>query len=148
MTTAVHTKTWAITTTSGHTTTGYLPPWAEQDPSQTAVPDQQLGKVLADICHYTEFSGQRMRAATDGGPGTDTVILGGSIDCHPYTDNPQTRIPVANLQIIDDHWIHNLDPWALATIAAKLHAQANYLNHEIRPALLAARTDWATHHTT
>jgi hypothetical protein len=84
VTTAVHTKTtWTITATSGLAVTGYLPPWAQEDPSEAGVPVGRLGKVLADICHWAEFPGQRMRVARDGGPGTDAVVLGGSIDCHP-----------------------------------------------------------------
>ena len=149
MSTAVQTKTtWAIATSTGDTVTGHQPTWAENNPSQTGVPPERLEIVLADICHYTDFSAQGIRVATHGGPGTFTGILGGSIDCHPYAQDPAPRIPVVNLQIIDDHWIHNLDPDQLAAITAKLRAQADYLDHEIRPALTAARTDWATHHTT
>jgi hypothetical protein len=149
VTTALHTKaTWTIATTTGHTASGYLPPWAEEDPSQTAVPDDRLEKVLADTCHWADFSGRRIRVASDGGPGRDTVVLGGSIDHHPYAEDPQTRIPVVNLQINDDHWINDVNPDELAVIAAKLRAQADHLDHEVRPALSAARTDWAANHTT
>ncbi len=142
-------RTWQVSTTSGHTTTGYLPAWAEDDPSQTGVSVGRFGKVLADICHSAVFSGQSMRVATDGSTGMDAVILGGSIEFHPYTGNPEATVtsagvPVAHLQIIEDYWMHDLDPWALATIAAKLRTQADYLDHQIRPALQAARADWAT----
>lgn len=144
-------RTWRVTTTSGHTTTGYLPAWADDDPSQTGVPVGQLGKVLADICLSAVFPGQSVRVSTDGGPGTDTVILSGSIEFHPYTGNPEITVPspglpVAHLQIIHDHWIRDLDPFALATVAAKLRTQANYLDNQVRPALRAARADWGTAH--
>jgi hypothetical protein len=141
-----HHRTWTVTTATGHTTSGYLPPWAEYDPSRTDVPVEQLETTLADVAHWAWFSGQSMRIATDDGPGTNTVILDGSIDCHPFAENPDARIPVVNLQIIDDYFINNLNPDGLAVIAAKLRAQAEYLDHEVRPALIAARTDWATHH--
>jgi hypothetical protein len=146
MSTAVQTKTWTITTT-GPAITGHLPEWAEEDPSETGVPPDRLDIVLADICHYAEFSGQGMHVATDGGTGTFAVVLGGSIECYPYAEHAAPRIPVVNLQIIDDYWINNLDPDHLTEITAKLRVQADYLDHEIRPALIAARADWATHHT-
>jgi hypothetical protein len=44
--------------------------------------------------------------------------------------------------------VFGLDPDGLAEIAAKLRAQADRLDHDIRPQLLAARADWAAHHTT
>jgi hypothetical protein len=82
VTTAVHTKTtWTITATSGLAVTGYLPPWAQEDPSEAGVPVGRLGKVLADICHWAEFP--------------------------------------------------------------ELRAQADHLDHQVRPALTAARADWA-----
>jgi hypothetical protein len=145
-------RIWTVTTINGQDVIGYLPPWAEDDPSRTGVPVEQLGKVLADICHSTEFSGQGIRVSLTDAPGTDTVILGGSIDFHPYTDNPDlpvaaAGVPVAHLQIVDDYWIHDLDPWALGVIAAKLRAQADRLDHEVRPALTAARADWAAQAT-
>ena len=97
----------------------------------------RLDKALADICHRAEFSAQGIRVATDDGPGTVMAVLGGSIDCHPYAGNPRSPpsagIPVANLQIIDDYWVHGLDPDQLADITAKLRAQADRLDHEIAP---------------
>jgi hypothetical protein len=138
-------RTWTVTTTTGHTTTGYLPSWATHDPSRTGVPVDQLGLVLADISHCARFSGPSMPIATDDGPGTDTVILDGSIDRHPYAENPDARIPVVHPQITDDHWINNVNPDELAVVAAKLRAHADYLDSEVAPALVAARADWAAH---
>ena len=72
----------------------------------------------------------------------------GSIDHHPYTgDVPITPtsaavLPVVNLQIIGDYWVHDLGPGQLAVIIGQLRAQADYLDHELRPALIAARADW------
>jgi hypothetical protein len=139
-------RTWTVATTTGHTTTGYLPPWAQHDPSRIDVPVDQLGMALADVSHCARFSGPSMPVADDDGPGTDTVILDGSIDCHPYAENPDARIPVVNLQITDDHWINNVSPEELAVVAAKLRAHAAYLDREVRPALIAARADWVAHH--
>jgi hypothetical protein len=66
------------------------------------------------------------------------VVLGGSVDFRPYTDNPlipapSAGVPVAHHQLIDDYdyWMHGLDPFALATIAAQLRAQADHLDHQV-----------------
>jgi hypothetical protein len=73
--------------------------------------------------------------------------LSGSIDCAPYSEDPTARLPVVNLQLVDDYWLHNLDPDQLGTIATQLRAQADHLDHEVRPALISAREDWTTHHS-
>lgn len=49
------------------------------------------------------------------------------------------------LRPLDDYWLHDLDPAQLATIATQLHTQADHLDHEVRPALIAAREDWTSH---
>jgi hypothetical protein len=144
----VQTRTWTIETTCGHTTTGYLPAWAEDDPSETGVPLERLGVSLADICHHAPFSGQLLPVSCDSSPGRPTVILFGSINCNPYDEDSELRVPVVNLQIVDDYWSNGLDPTALADVAAKLRAQADRLDHEILPALIAARADWNAQHTT
>ena len=141
-------RTWTVTTDTGLIVSGYLPSWAREDPSQTGMSVERLWKVLADICHWAEFPGQSVRVACDGGPGTDAVVLGGSIDHHPYaadvpiTPTPAAVLPVVNLQIIGDYWVHDLGPGQLAVIIGKLRAQADFLDHELRPALIAARADW------
>ncbi|MBD0739057.1 DUF6907 domain-containing protein [Streptomyces sp. CBMA29] len=139
--------TWTITTTIGYTATGYLPVWADDDPSATDVPPQRFATELADITHHQAFSGQLMAVSVTDAPGTETVILSGSIDCAPYSEDPTARLPVVNLQLVDDYWLHNLDPDQLATIATQLRTQADHLDHEVRPALIAARDDWTTHHS-
>lgn len=35
-------RTWTITTTAGDTVSGYLPGWAEQDPSRTGLRPERL----------------------------------------------------------------------------------------------------------
>lgn len=42
-------RTWQVTTTNGHTTTGYLPAWADEDPSRTGVPVGRLGKIATTL---------------------------------------------------------------------------------------------------
>ncbi|MFJ4407259.1 DUF6907 domain-containing protein [Streptomyces sp. NPDC088910] len=67
------------------------------------------------------------------------------MECRPFAEEPEARAPVVNLAIVEDFWIDGLDPAGLAQIAAKLRAQADRLDHEIRPRLVAARADWAEH---
>ncbi|WP_328915039.1 MULTISPECIES: DUF6907 domain-containing protein [unclassified Streptomyces] len=143
-------RTWAVTTTSGHTLPGYLPAWADTDPSLTGVPYDLLPIRLADICHREVFEGTALRvcpppSAAEPGP-ADEQVLGGTIECSPYAENPATRIPVVNIAVVDDYWINNLDPDTLTELATKLRAQADRLDHEIRPRLTTARADWAQHH--
>jgi hypothetical protein len=141
------TQVWTITTTTGYTAAGYLPPWAEGDPSRSGIPPQHLATELTDITHQQPFPGQLITAAlTDDQPAQETVILSGSIDCTPYSEDPTSRQPVANLQLIDDYWLTNLDPDQLATSATQLRTQADHLDHQVRPALIAARIDWTAHH--
>ncbi|MFC4034479.1 DUF6907 domain-containing protein [Streptomyces polygonati] len=144
-------RRWTIATTPGFSATGYLPAWAEEDPSESGVPLDRLQIRLADINHWTRFDGQTMRVRSPafGGEGAqlgEAHIFRGSIDCNPYAEDPDPRVPVVNLAIIEDFWINDLDPADLADLAAKLRAQADRLDHEIRPQLIAARADWAEHH--
>jgi hypothetical protein len=144
--------TWAITTARGCTATGYLPPWAKEDPSETGVPHDRLSLRLADVSHYANFPGQLLPVSSPGcipcavPAGHQEEVLRGSLDCNPYDDDPGLRIPVANIEVVADHWLTGLGPDDLAGLAAKLRTQADRLDHEIRPALVAAREDWADHH--
>jgi hypothetical protein len=49
--------TITITTANGLTATGYLPPWAAEDPSKGGVPASAFSRVLADINHHRAFDG-------------------------------------------------------------------------------------------
>lgn len=141
-------RTWTITTTNGCTVSGYLPPWAEEDPSRTGVDPERLVIELDDLTHETTFGGQLMRlwpAAMD--PGQDSVALAGSIRCSPRIgDDSEPHDPVVNIQMFDDLWLMNLDPPGVAEVAAKLHDFADLLLNKVAPELAAARADWAQHH--
>jgi hypothetical protein len=141
-------RTWTITTTSGLTVSGYLPGWAEEDPSQSGVALERLGLELADITHEAPCPGQMLPVVSGSGPAEEAEVFWGTIVCHPFTEDPEPRLPVVNVRIIDDYWTTDLGPAELADLAKKLRAQANRLDNEVRPALIAARDDWATHHTT
>ncbi|MFC4035061.1 DUF6907 domain-containing protein [Streptomyces polygonati] len=146
-------RIWSISTTGGLTLTGYLPPWADEDPSDTNVPLEKLSLTLIDLTHWQPFEGQTMHvhhpAHADGdgkaGEGEDT-LFNGNITCHPYSEHPRGRTPFANIHIVNDFWMNNLTPGDLTHLAAQLRAQADRLDNEIRPALVTARADWETHH--
>lgn len=148
--TAAPERQWSITTTAGYTATGYLPAWSEDDPSTTGVPLEHLPAELADVSHRAHFDGQAFRVHdpdTGAPPGASTEerALWGVLVCNPYAEGPEPSVPVVNIAILGDFWINHLDPDGLADVAAKLRAQADRLDQEIRPRLIAARTDWAAH---
>ncbi|MFI1097096.1 ATP-binding protein [Streptomyces sp. NPDC020917] len=139
---------WTITTTEGIAITGHLPAWAEDDPTEVNVPPQELSRRLAMINHRAFFDGPTLPiTAPDLWDGVEEdSVLEGSIDCNPYDPDPGMRMPVVNLQVSVGRWILGLDPQRLSDIAARLRAHADVLDHKVRPALIAARDDWASHH--
>ncbi|MFI0718425.1 ATP-binding protein [Streptomyces sp. NPDC021224] len=137
--------TWTITTTDGTVSEGYLPDWAEDDPTEVDVPVDELPQRLALVHHRTFFEGPLMPVTAPdlwGGP-QDEPVLEGSIDCNPHDPDPRLRVPVVNLQLAEGRWILGLDPHQLTEIATKLREHADLLDQKIRPALVAARDDWA-----
>lgn len=139
---------WTISTLNGLEVSGYLPDWAEDDPSEAHVLPSQLPLRLAQVEHRTFFEGQTVNLAKtpQGNIAEEEVVFGGSIDCTPFAADPLSRLPVANIQVCPTCWIVGLDPDGIADIAAKLRAQADHLEHEVRPALTAAREDWEARH--
>jgi hypothetical protein len=139
---------WTITTVNGVQTSGYLPGWAEDDPSEVGVPLEMLGVRLADVSHRSFFEGQIIDVvAPDAhGKAEEEAVFEASIDCTPYAEDPEPRVPVVDIHAYPEHWILGLGPAGVAEVAAKLRAQADRLDHEVRPALIAAREDWAARH--
>ncbi|WUV74752.1 hypothetical protein OHA86_20295 [Streptomyces sp. NBC_01477] len=127
---------------------GYLPDWAEDDPSEAGVPLDLLPVRLGGINHRTFFEGPLMHltATNSRDDAEEDVIFAGSIDCNPYDTDTRLRKPVVNIQASPHHWILGLDPGELADVASKLRAQADLLRDEVLPALIAAREDWSAHH--
>ncbi len=140
--------TWTITATDGTSASGYLPAWAEDDPTETDVPPDELPQRLALIDHRSLFDGPTMPITAPGrwDDTEDDAVFEPSIHCAPNHPNPGLRVPVANLQVSDGRWIIGLDPGALTEIAGKLRSHADLLDHEVRPALIAALDDWTAHH--
>jgi hypothetical protein len=135
-------ETWTITTDSGPSATGYLPAWAEADPSADKVPLALFGSQLADLTHHKDFDGRIIRHVSSPGGTGDGVVLVASISCTPYAEEPERRAPFATVSIIGDHFIDGLDPDGLAELITALEAQTGYLRSNVLPALEHARRDW------
>lgn len=143
---SVPVRLWTLTTTNGRSVTGYLPGWAGDDPSEHNVPAADLDDRLSDIHHTRFFPGQRVpiyAAASRSGRPVEEEVLSCTLDCTPYAEGPDVRVPVINVHVCAESWITDLDPEGLAQVAAQLRDQADRLDNEVRPALIAAREDWA-----
>lgn len=141
-------RRWTITTTSGHTLTGYLPSWAEQDPSEEKLPIDHLAARLEDVHHFAEFGGptlNRRRSGAGEGEPVEEPVLFGSIACIPYAEDPDPRIPTVSFNITTDCWLDHLGPEDIVDLADKFRAQADHLTYDVLPALVAARADWEAH---
>jgi hypothetical protein len=139
---------WSIATNEGVTATGYLPAWSEDDPTTAGVPLAHLPTALADVSHRAHFDGQTfpVHDPDTGAPPTESAeerALWGVLVCNPYAEEPDPRVPVVNIAILRDYWINHLDQDGVAEVAAKLRAQADLLDHDVRPRLIAARAYWA-----
>ncbi|MBD0737812.1 DUF6907 domain-containing protein [Streptomyces sp. CBMA29] len=139
---------WTITTVNGFAASGYLPDWAEDDPSEVDVPMDALSMRLTEIGHRVLYDGQMVNIATmpSAQEVEEEAVFEAAIDCNPYSPDPVQREPVVNIHVVPGRWIPGLDPAGVAAVAAKLHAQADLLTAVVRPALIAAREDWAAHH--
>lgn len=141
-------RTWTITTDTGFSISGHLPHWAADDPSEHQLPVDRLGISLSDINHHQDICGQTLPLHCPDPHhrnGRPIPVFHGSIDCDPYATEPELRIPVFNFQLVDDYSIDTLDPDDITHLAATFRAHADLLAHHVRPALVAAREDWATH---
>ena len=137
-------RTWAISTTTGYTTSGHLPAWADDDPSTTGVAPERLGTELTDVLHCTTFGGQLLRACPQAlDPGEDSVALTAYLQCAPYAEEPERRVPLLNLQLAGDLWLTNLDPQDALEVAEQLEDFVTVLREKAVPAAMAARTEWA-----
>ena len=136
---------WTIAAEGGSVTSGYLPAWAEDNPSEVDVPLDLLPTRLAGINRRNFFEGAMMLLTTTEtrDDAEEDAVFEGSIDCNPYDADTRLRVPVVNIQVCLGRWILGLDPQGLAEITSKLRAQADRLHDEVLPALIAARDDWA-----
>ncbi|WP_405592899.1 DUF6907 domain-containing protein [Streptomyces sp. NBC_01190] len=141
---------WLISTGSGREIRGYLPPWAERDPSADRVPDEVLAVRLEDVNHFYVTDGAMALGVRfygggsgDGDGGSpvvrDAVILWGSIDCDPYAGDPAVRVPVFNLHLTDESCMPGMSPEDLTAFAEVLRAHADYLRFDVAPKLRCPR---------
>ncbi|WJD99737.1 DUF6907 domain-containing protein [Streptomyces antimycoticus] len=138
--------TWTITTTDGQTVTGYLPSWAEADPSEKDLDPARLPLQLADLAHVARFDGAPLRVFSPGYEGFkggvfEEAVFAATLDVHPYDDEPVRRQPTVNLEVVQDHWIENLGPDELADVIAKVRAQMDRLD-DVHARLVQARAEW------
>lgn len=138
-------RTWSISTTNGCTTLGYLPDWAQGDPSRKGVAPDRLAVELSDITHEASFGGQFMRVCSGAEcPGEESAVLIAYMQCSPFAgDGSAASVPLVSVQILDDVWIANLDPSGVVEAAEKFRSFADLLVNTVAPALSAAQADWA-----
>ena len=141
-------RRWVVATAGGEAVSGYLPGWAEQDPSTTDVAMGRLPAVLADITHHADMGGLVLPVSRAQEPAQDAPVLAVSIQCKPFPDDGDPPIPVVNVQVTDDFWIRDLDPDAVTDLGQRLRTLAERLATTVAPALTAARTDWTHRHRT
>lgn len=121
--------------------------WAEEDPRQTGIPPDRLRNTLRDVIHRATFDGELIRLARGGyGPGEQAWVFGGHIECTADVDD-RPPVPIANLHFFEDYWLSGLGPNDLTVFAAQLRAQADRLENDIRPRLVAYRADWSAHYS-
>ncbi|MEC3993906.1 hypothetical protein VSR01_10275 [Actinacidiphila sp. DG2A-62] len=141
-------RTWAVSTTSGEVVRGYLPWWAEDDPSRTGVRPDRLHLELAAIGHQANRGGLIVPVTQGVDPATDAGVLVVTIDCRPFGEDGDPELPVVNVQVVDDWWITDLDPAGVTDLGRRLRALADRLTDAVAPELAAAREDWAARHRT
>jgi hypothetical protein len=141
-------RRWTISTVNGVTVSGYLPAWADEDPSESGVSPERLSVTLVDIAHRRVFDGAVFLAfTTEGGlDGAHPVsVFQAEIQCSPCPDPTlpgEPVIPVVNIQISPECWMTDLGPDELANVAVRLRALVDRIEREVLPALIAARADW------
>ena len=138
-------RTWVVATVSGEAVTGYLPAWAEEDPSRSGVRPDRLHIALADIFHQAEVGGLVLPVVHGPGPAVEAGVLVVTVGCKPFGEDDEPRIPVVNVQVVDDFWLRDLDPDAVAGLGVRLQGLGRHLVGTVAPGLAAARADWARH---
>lgn len=145
-------RTWRITTTNGTTAYGYLPAWADDDPSETDLDPRALSLTLTDIVHHFPFTGLATPLVTqsDDDPDADDGIASYfcEIECHPHPDHARPDdplTPVLLVQITQNHTTTCHEPAELAALIARLRAHTDFLAHDVLPAFRTIHEDWASH---
>ncbi|MBY8879729.1 DUF6907 domain-containing protein [Actinacidiphila acidipaludis] len=139
-------RQWTLRSDTGVTVFGYLPPWAEEDPSDDNIPVKKLRFRLSDITHERVYDAPQMTVrgpfGDDGAlEDVDSRVFAPQIWCGPHSDYPEERQPYAFITVLEECVIDHLGPQEVADIAGKLRAQADVLDQAAID-LAAARADW------
>jgi DNA-binding XRE family transcriptional regulator len=146
VTAATEARTWAVTTVSGVTVRGHLPGWADEDPSRDGVLPALLGTALADVVLEADAGGLILPVVHGQSSPEQAAVLAVTFVCKPFGQDDEPRVPVAEVQIVDDFWLKDLDPQGITDLGERLRTLGHLLVHQVGPALAAARADWARHH--
>lgn len=145
-------RQWTITTDTGDTASGHLPPFADGNPSETGIPADLLQLALEDLTHRRNYDGQTVTVDIPAAGGRYTgpeEILLPHIQLKPHSTDPADRVPTVSVELVSggDHWIGPLDPAGVIDLAAKLRAHADRLD-QVAAELTDARADWAKNGST
>ncbi|BBA98205.1 hypothetical protein RVR_4305 [Actinacidiphila reveromycinica] len=146
-------RTWRVTATNGVTVSGYLPPWAFEDPSMTAVEPPGLPVALVDVELFRYFDGVAgSLAGPDDGVDEDGVITPFcAVTCRPFADREAPEVPahpVLTVQVSGSEETVCHDPGELAVLIGRLRAHTDYLDRHVLPAFTVIHRDWEAHHRT
>jgi hypothetical protein len=114
----VEPRRWTFTDPDGERTTVTCMPGCAED--------HTAERFAADICCYTS-DGQAAMLPIDNGTVEDLRVLGVGIRCLPYDESMGARLPHAVVEVVEDHYIENLDPDALALLIATLQGRLDAL---------------------
>lgn len=141
-------RAYALTTTDGLTVRDHLPDWAETDPSSDEVGPGQLGAVLADVVLEADAGGLVLPVVHGQDPAEQAAVLALTIMCKPFGQEDEPRIPVVDVQLVEDFWLKGLNPQGVRDFGQRLRALGDLLVDQVAPNLEAARADWSRHHPT
>ena len=136
-------RTWVVATVGGETVSGYLPGWADEDPSRCGVLPEWLHVALADVVLEADMGGLVLPVACGQGPAEEAGVLAVTIGCKPFGEDDEPRVPVVSVQVVDDFWLRDLDPDGVADLGQRLQGLGRRLLATVAPELAAARADWA-----
>lgn len=142
-------ETWTLSVKGGGTFTGYLPAWADENPTESDVPAEDLSFKLKDIMHSRCIQGVPLNVHTPSCCADVAGVYGeslfsGHLSVTPHSVDPGEHLPTVSLQLVDDHWLQDLGPDELADVITKLRQQVDRLA-DVHAHLIQARADWATH---
>lgn len=140
-------RKWTIRTINAVEVSGYLPPWAEGDPSKDGLAPDLLRVRLEDLTHGKYFDGVDVNVGvySDSEPYRAVLpILVPQMVCSPHAADPAHRVPTVTIEVLEGigDWIQDMTPGDVHALAGKLRAHADHLD-AVADDLADARDDWA-----